>query len=230
MKKRGKKTPAVEYIRVSGLGQVEGDGKARQKESNKLFAERHGFDIKESWFDAGVSGTNDIEDREALTELIDYVTEKDIQIVLVEGADRLARDLLVSVTILARFRDLGCKVVESPSGNDLTNAEDNPTKELVTKILSVVSMWEKKTLQKKLAAARKRKRVEKGKCEGRKRYGEEDETEREVMGIAKALRRKPKFGKRKTWAGIAEKLNELGHTNRSGGAWTGANIRSVVEG
>ena len=81
---------------------------------------------------------NDIDDREALTELIDYVTEKNIQIVLVEGADRLARDLLISETILARFRELGCKVVESRSGNDLTNAEDNPTKELVTKILSVV--------------------------------------------------------------------------------------------
>lgn len=91
-------------------------------------------------------------------------------------------------------------------------------------------MWEKKTLQKKLAAARKRKRVEKGKCEGRKRYGEEDETEREVLAIARSLRRKPKFGKRKTWAAVAEHLNELGKTNRSGGAWTAANIRSVLVG
>ena len=91
-------------------------------------------------------------------------------------------------------------------------------------------MWEKKTLQKKLAAARKRKRVEKGKCEGRKRYGEEDETEREVLAIARSLRRKPKFGKRLTYAEVAAKLNDQGHSNRSGNDWTAANIRSVLVG
>jgi DNA invertase Pin-like site-specific DNA recombinase len=228
MKKRGKKTPVVEYLRVSGLGQVEGDGKTRQKESNKVYAETHGYKIEQSWFDGGVSGCNDIDDREALTELIDYVTEKNIQIVLVEGADRLARDLLISETILARFRELGCKVVESRSGNDLTNAEDNPTKELVTKILSVVSMWEKKTLQKKLAAARKRKREATGKCEGRKAYGEDSAEEREILAMARTLRRKPKNKKQKSYAAVAAALTAQGHTNRRGGDWTSQSVRNIL--
>lgn len=228
MRKRGKKTPAVEYLRVSGLGQVNGDGKTRQKESNQLFAERHGYSIEQSWFDGGVSGCNDIDGREALSELLQYIEERDIQICIVEGACRIGRDLLISETILARFRQLNCKVVESRSGQELTNSEGNPTQELVQKILSVVAMFDKKTTVKKLAAARARIRKATGKCEGRKGYAEESADERKILEMARSLRRKPKYKKQKSYAAVATALNAKGYRNRRGGDWTGASVRNIL--
>lgn len=218
--KRGPKTPAVEYLRVSGLGQVDGDGEARQKESNKLFAQRSGYKIESSYFDAGVSGVNDIEGREALQALFEFIEERDIKICIVEGSDRLARDLMIGECILTRFRELGCKVIESRSGQDLTNAEDNPTQELVQKILAVVAMFDKKTTVKKLAAARERKRAQGKKVEGRKSYGEACVEEFNILKLAKQFRKKPKFGKRKTYKEIADALNEKGLRQRNGKEWT----------
>ena len=46
-------------------------------------------------------------------------------IVLVERADRLARDLLVSEVLLAQFRDLGVRVVAADSRTDLTAADED---------------------------------------------------------------------------------------------------------
>jgi DNA invertase Pin-like site-specific DNA recombinase len=229
MNKRGRKTSAVEYIRVSGLGQVEGDGETRQKETNTTFAKREGYSIDASYFDAGVSGCNDIEGREALQALFEYIEEKDIRICIVEGADRVARDLMVSECILDRFRKLGCKVVESRSGQDLTNAEDNPTQELVQKILAVVAMFDKKTTVKKLKAARDRKRKSGKKVEGRKAYGEVDATEKEIIALARKLRRKPRaYGKQRSFEAVATELNALGHRNRSGGKWSGQMVRRIL--
>jgi DNA invertase Pin-like site-specific DNA recombinase len=140
----------------------------------------------------------------------------------------LARDLCISETILSRFRAADCQVIESRSGQDLTNADDNPVTELVQKILSVVAMFDKKTTVQKLAAARKRKREATGKCEGRKSYGEESAEEREILAMARTLRRKPKNKKQKSYAAVATALNAEGHTNRRGGDWTSQSVRNIL--
>lgn len=231
MTKRGPKVPAVSYRRVSGDGQIVGDGPKRQSKAIEDFAKAGGYKLVFDAFDKGVSGTTDLEDRDELPLLFDYIIENKIKVCIVENSSRLSRRLMVGEIILEKFKVLGCKVFEANSGMELTAEGDtDETKVLVRQVLAAIAEFQKQMEVKKLAAARKRMREAKGKCEGRKRYGEEDENEREVLGIARSLRRKPKFGKRKTWAGIAEKLNELGYSNRSGGAWTGANIRSVVEG
>jgi DNA invertase Pin-like site-specific DNA recombinase len=50
--------------------------------------------------------------------------------------------------------------------------EDTPTVVLVRQVLGAIAQFEKAGLVAKLAAARKRKRVATGKCEGRKSHGE----------------------------------------------------------
>jgi hypothetical protein len=52
-------------------------------------------------------------------------------------------------------------------------------------VLGAVAQFEKATIVAKLAAARKRKRLEVGKCEGRKRLVE---VRPEVVALAKVLR------------------------------------------
>jgi len=91
--------------------------------------------------------------------------------------------------------------------------EDTPTAVLVRQVLGAVAQFEKATTVAKLAAARKRKRLATGKCEGRKSLAE---THPEAAALAKRLaRRKPKGGKLSLRA-VAAALAEQGSLNERG--------------
>ena len=219
--KKGPKSDVVEYLRVSGKGQLEGDGETRQRKSNARYAKREGF------FDGGVSGVTDFEARDELRALFSFVRENGIKICLVESASRVSRELMAGEVILTRFRELGCKVVESASGVDLTNADGDATKELIQRILSCVSEFQKKVDVAKLAEARARVRKVKGKCEGRKAFGEESAAERETIVLMKGLRRK-RNGRRKGYHTIAKVLNERGIASRAGSDWHANAVRRIL--
>ena len=90
---------------------------------------------------------------------------------LVERADRVARDLMVSEVILGQFRQAGVRVIAVDSGTDLTVADDDPTKTMIRQILGAVSQFEKSVIVHMLRAARERKKRKDGRCEGRKPFG-----------------------------------------------------------
>jgi DNA invertase Pin-like site-specific DNA recombinase len=100
-------TEALAYLRVSGKGQVSGDGFPRQREAIRRYAEARGIDVMEEYRDEGVSGTKDLDHRDGLSDLMARVRANGVRLVLVERADRLARDLMVSEVLLAEFRKLG---------------------------------------------------------------------------------------------------------------------------
>ena len=54
--------------------------------------------------DEGVSGTKELENRPALSELIKSLHGNGVQLVLVERLDRLARDLMIQETIIGDLR------------------------------------------------------------------------------------------------------------------------------
>lgn len=120
-----------------------------------------------------VSGTVDHLSRPALSKLFEAVTSHPGSgvTVIVEKADRLARDLVVSELLLRQFRDLGVTVIEAEGGNDLTAGSDNPTSTLIRQILAAVSEFEKSSLVLKLRAARERVKAETGRCGGRWPFG-----------------------------------------------------------
>jgi DNA invertase Pin-like site-specific DNA recombinase len=165
------KTPAFSYLRVSGKGQVDGDGFPRQRESVQKYAKAHRVEIVGEYRDEGVSGTKDHFDRPGLTDLFVAIKSNGVRLVLVERADRLARDLMVGEIILAEFRSLGVRVIDASSGTDLTVEDDDPTRTLMRQMLGAIAQWEKSIIVQKLRAARVRIRRDKGRCEGRKPYG-----------------------------------------------------------
>ena len=63
-------TKAFAYLRVSGKGQVDGDGFTRQLEAIKRYAKAHDVKIAGVFREEGVSGTKDLENRAALLELM----------------------------------------------------------------------------------------------------------------------------------------------------------------
>ena len=95
------KTRTYSYLRVSGKGQVDGDGFPRQRESVSEYARRIRMEIVNEFRDEGVSGT--LFDRPGLTDLFVAIKADGVRVVLVEKADRLARDLVVSETLLAEL-------------------------------------------------------------------------------------------------------------------------------
>ena len=62
-------TPAYAYLRVSGKGQIDGDGFTRQLLAITAYAKQNGHTIVKVFKELGVKGTNELADRPALLEL-----------------------------------------------------------------------------------------------------------------------------------------------------------------
>ena len=213
-------TKAFAYLRVSGRGQVEGDGFPRQKAAIKAYADAHGVRIARYFQEEGVSGTKDLENRPALTELMLALHSNGVTTVIVEKLDRLARDLMIQETIVADLRKSGFTLI-SVAEPDLCS--DDPSRKLVRQIFGAISEYERAMIVLKLKASRQRMRAKTGRCEGRKPYGAR-EGERDVIG------RIVEFHKNGlNYSEIAAKLNALGITARSGGQWYPANVSRILE-
>lgn len=222
------KIKAFSYLRVSGKGQIDGDGFPRQREAVERYAKARGVEIVREFRDDGVSGTTELADRSGLAALLDAIESNGVRMVLVERADRLARDLMVSEVILGQFRDLGVEVVAADSGTELTAGDDDPTKRLIRQILGAVAEFDKSVTVLKLRAARDRQRRQRGRCEGRKAFGVHP-GEQAALGRMKALHRKPAGGDRLGPYEIAARLNAEGLATRTGRPWSGTVVRRILD-
>tara|TARA_R110000744_G_C19370176_1_gene562408 strand:+ start:7464 stop:8258 length:795 start_codon:yes stop_codon:yes gene_type:complete len=218
---------AVSYLRVSGIDQVDGDGFPRQRDSVAAFAKKNGLKVDREFRDEGVSGTLGFADRPALADLVAWTESSDIGVVLVEKADRVARDLIQSELILTKLRELGVTVIEAATGNRLTD-NDDPTSTLIRQILGAFYEFEKSNLVARLRAARERKKAETGRCGGRLPYGEKQGEEEALTCLRRLRRKSPKTGKpMMTWEMVADEMNRLGHPTRRGMPWTDYIARDI---
>lgn len=213
---------AVSYLRVSGKGQVRGDGFPRQREAVTRYAAAHRVELVDEYLDQGVSGRRELEDREGLSELFARIRSNGVRLVLIERADRLARDLMVGEVILAEFRKLGAKVIAVDSGTELTVGDDDPTRTLIRQVLGAVAQFEKSVIVSKLRAARVRKKRVTGRCEGRKPFGARP-GEAAVIDRMVALR-----AEGASLATIAQSLNADGAPTRTGTQWAAETVRGIL--
>jgi DNA invertase Pin-like site-specific DNA recombinase len=208
---------AFAYLRVSGRGQIDGDGFVRQEDAVRRYAAANGFDVVRVFREEGVSGTKDLDSRPALLELLEAAKESD-GTVIIEKLDRLARDLMVSESILADFRRKGITVI-SVAEPDLCSNE--PTRILMRQMMSAFAQYEKSMIVLKLRGARQRMKAKAGRCEGRKAYGTR-EGESAVIERMQTMRRNGM-----PWATIADSLNTEGTMSRAG-RWHANSVRRTV--
>lgn len=217
----------VSYIRVSGKGQLEGDGPERQREAVSKFRSEHNLVFHNEFFERAVSGTVDGMDRPAFTEMLEYISERpeDNFSIVVERIDRLARDLMVSEFLLAECRKRGIKVFAADQGQliDLASDGGDPTRVLIRQIMGALAQWEKTMLVQKLAKARARIKEKTGRCGGRYPYGR-DNYERKVLEYLKAAY---KHGNN-TLQMLATELNMVGFKTRDGKQWTRQNVHNIM--
>jgi DNA invertase Pin-like site-specific DNA recombinase len=218
---------AFSYLRVSGKGQIDGDGFDRQRETIQGRCRKSGIEIVREFIEAGISGTSDLDDRPALSALFQAILDNGVRCVIVERSDRLSRDLMVGEVLLAKFRDIDVTVIEAEDGRDLTvNDPDNATGTLVRQILAVIAQFEKTSIVAKLRKARARKKAETGRCEGVKPFGALP-GEQETIDLIRSLRRKPVHGKQASFETIATWLNAKGAPTRGGGQWGASSVRQI---
>jgi DNA invertase Pin-like site-specific DNA recombinase len=224
---RAQAVKAVTYVRVSGKGQVEGDGPERQRLAISRFAKGAGIMLLEEFSDLGVSGTRELADRPGLAALLDRLESNGLRTVIVERADRLARDLMVQEVIVGQFSKIGARILTA-DGVDLTSGDD-PTRRLIRQVLGAVAEFEKNVIVLKLRAARERKRARGERVEGVKPYGTFP-AEQAVVSRMRQLRRKPAKGSRLSCAAVAAQLNAEGHRNRAGREWSPQMVHHVLRG
>lgn len=216
---------SVSYLRVSGKGQSDGDGAERQRQAITRFARSARLSLIEEFTDIGVSGTKDLSDRPGLARLLDRLESNGVKTVVIERADRLARDLMVQEVILGQFSKIGARILTA-DGIDLTS-DDDPTRRLIRQVLGAVSQFEKNVLVLKLRAARDRKRALGERVEGAKPYGDRP-AEVAVIARMRQLRRKPPKGRPMSMCMIAKQLNGEGHRNRAGREWSPQMVHHVL--
>lgn len=218
-------TKAITYLRVSGKAQIEGDGFPRQREVCERYAAAHDIEIVDEYRDEGVSGTRELDDRAGLSALFSRLASNGIRLVLVERADRVARDLMVSEIILKQFRDLEVRVIAAADGgNDLTSDSSDPTATLIRQVLGAVAEFEKSVLTAKLRAARQRKKRLTGRCEGAKPYGDREGEDRV---IARILRWRAEG---LSYNAITDRLNQRHVPTRLEGAkWSRSLVYSIIQ-
>ena len=217
---------AFAYMRTSSATNV-GDDKdsvQRQRAAIQLYAKRAGFEIVEEFYDAAVSGGDEIEIRPEFGRLLDRVSSGRVRTVLVEDVSRFARSLMAQEGGLLTLIKRGVTVLTA-GGENLTETDD-PMKKAMRQIAGVFSELEKHRIVSKLKAARDRKRATGVKVEGRKSYAERDP---EMVALARRLyRRSPKTGDRRSLRTISKMMAESGYTAKGGEMFTPESIRRMV--
>jgi len=161
-------TPAFAYLRVSGKGQLDGDGFPRQIATIREYARKNSLEVIQAFEEQGVSGTKELDNRPALQSLIGELESGSVRIVLVEKLDRLARDLMVQETIIGDLQKRGIELI---SVHEPDLCSDDPSRKLIRQIFGAIAEYDRAMIVLKLRGARQRMRAKAGRCEGRKPYG-----------------------------------------------------------
>jgi DNA invertase Pin-like site-specific DNA recombinase len=213
--KTAAKVRAVSYLRTSSAANVgaEKDSAYRQDAAVMAYAARAGVEVVACFYDAAVSGADPVAIRPGFAAMLAFVREAGISTILVEGASRFARDLIVQETGHAMLRAEGISLIAADDPDAFT--ADTPTATMIRQILGAVSQFAKTSTVDQLRAARDRRSAALGRrVEGRKGYAEKNPG---LVREAKRLRRaSPKTGKRRTLAEVAAELARLGHVSSTG--------------
>jgi DNA invertase Pin-like site-specific DNA recombinase len=210
---------AFVYLRVSGQGQISGDGFDRQLLACQKYALENNLEIVEVFREEGVSGTKELGDRPALAELLAALEENGIKTVLIEKLDRLARDLMVQETIISDMQKQGYTLL---SAYEPDLCSDDPSRKLMRQIMGAIAEYDRAMIVLKLRGARQRKKAKHGKGEGRHAFGEKL-SERRTLEEIREWRKAGATAKH-----IAEALNNGGYRSRSGKPWLGTTVAKIV--
>lgn len=189
-----------------------------------------GIEIACEFAEQGMTGDSAWTARPAFQEMIGVILDNGVRIIFVENLTRLARAYVIADAILVYLASKGITLISADTGEDVTAAmSGDPMKKAMIQMQAVFSELEKNSLVRKLRAARARKKLETGRCEGVKPFGTLP-GESEAIEMMRRLRRKP-IGKQKrmSFAKIAAELDAKGFTPRNGKLWNASTVKQILQ-
>ena len=217
-----KKIQAVAYLRTSSATNAgpDKDSDKRQRAAIAAYAKAAGVEIVETYYDEAVSGADMIETRPGFRSMLERLLSNGVRTIIVETANRFARDLIVQEIGYAMLKERGIELIAADKPDAFL--DDTPTAVLIRQVLGAVSQFEKAMLVSKLRGARDRKRATGVKVEGRKSHAE---LRPEAVALARQLRRK-----QLSLREIAAELFAAGHATKHGKTFSSSAIASMLEG
>lgn len=212
---------AVAYFRTSSATNVgvDKDSLARQERAVREYAARNDVEIVGEYYDAAVSGADPIDQREGFALLLKRIAGNGVRTILVETANRFARDLMVQETGWRMLQQLGVELVAVDSPTSFV--EDTPTAVLIRQILGAVAQFDKALTVAKLRAARERKKAATGKCEGRLSWKQMNP---EMVDVARQLRETGK-----SLNAVRAALADQGFVSQTGKPFTRSVVSRMVD-
>lgn len=215
--------PAIGYTRTSSAANVgeDKDSVVRQRKAIQAYANRAGYRIV-AWFDdPAVTGADTIDARPGFMAALEMIAGNGVRTIIVETANRFARDLIVQETGWKRLHADGIALIAADSPDQFV--DETPTAVLIRQILGAVAQFDKAMTVAKLRGARERKRRKTGgKVEGRKSYAEANP---QLVELAHELsEQRPRLSLREISAALAAK----GFTTSRGVPYSASAVASML--
>jgi DNA invertase Pin-like site-specific DNA recombinase len=220
------KTKAVAYLRTSSSTNVgaDKDSDKRQRDAIAKFAKAAGYDLVSEFYDGAVSGADPVDTRPGFATMMERIAGNGVRTIIVETANRFARDLMVQETGHAMLKKAGITLIAADSPDSFV--DDTPTATMVRQILGAVAQFDKTMTVAKLRGARERKAKATGhKCGGRKNHREINP---EMVETARKLRRYRINGRQRSLREISAELTKLGFLNAHGRPFAAASIKAMI--
>lgn len=141
------KTKAIIYARVSTAGQ----DYDRQLAELKQYADRMGYDVVKT-FSEKISGAKKVEERQAMTELLNYIEVNKVDKVLIYECSRLSRRAVDFLSIIEIFNEKKISLYIHQNGLEtlLPNGAINPIATLVLGILAQFNSMERSLIRSRM--------------------------------------------------------------------------------
>lgn len=141
------KTKAIIYARVSTAGQ----DYDRQLAELRQYADRMGYDVVKT-FSEKISGAKKVEERQAMTELLNYVEVNKVDKVLIYECSRLSRRAVDFLSIIEIFNEKKISLYIHQNGLEtlLPNGAINPIATLVLGILAQFNSMERSLIRSRM--------------------------------------------------------------------------------
>jgi DNA invertase Pin-like site-specific DNA recombinase len=223
----------VAYLRVSTDRQAEkGLGLDVQRRAIAAWAREHGYKIMGWYTDAGVSGSNELDCREALPDAVGELADGRADGFVVYRLDRLARDLILQETLLRELGAVGAVFSTMPAEQAVIGDDpEDPARRLIRQVLGAVAEYERSLIMLRLRNGRRRKYELGGYAYGSPPLGVRSDggvlvsVPGEAAAVARILELRQGGA---TVREIIETLTAEGVPTKRGGRWQQTTVRRVL--
>ena len=178
---------AVIYARVSTSAQ----DYERQLDELRAYADRNGYEVVRE-FSEKISGAKKVEERAALSDLLDYVDEHKVDKVLIYECSRLSRRAVDFLSVIERLTERGVSVYIHQNGLETLqpDGKPNPIAQLVLGILAQFNSMERSLIRSRMESGYNHYRANGGKVGRKEGYRKSDQQMKEEYAEELRLLRK----------------------------------------